>query len=85
MLQNKFTADPWSTSWAPGKGNISWRCIKGPLWPYSFPHSLNEQAPSLLHPEADEGIQMNVLFTHNSDTWLCIKYIFILHVHCARP
>ena len=54
-------------------------------WPYSFLHSLNEQAPSLLHVEADEGIQMNVLFTHNSDTWLCIKYVFILHLHCARP
>lgn len=40
----------------------------------SFLHSLNEQAPSLL--SNDEG-QMNVLFTHNSDTWLCINaYLF---------
>lgn len=79
MSQNKFTADPWSTSWALGKGNISWRCIKGPLWPYSFLHSLNEQAPSLLHPEADEGIQMNVLFTQ---FWHLVMHK--MHIYSAR-
>lgn len=67
-----------------GERNISWRGVRGPLWPRCF---LHRTSPTRVLWKADEVTQTNVrtgLFTHNSETLLCIQYIFILHLHCAR-